>query len=177
MEKYSIKELSERAMYYGTILGLVMILTNIFYLIGLKSSIFSTLFLLLFVSTPFIAGRLTVLYRKRERENCIKFAEAWLFLLIMFLCGFILSAVAQLIYFLFIDGGYFINFLLEQFGTITNTEEIDPGLKEQVATTAELLKTLGARDIVLQIFVTNIMFSPIITLLITIFVAKTSQKK
>ena len=54
MEQYSIKELSERAMYYGTILGAVMILTNIFYLAGLNSSIFSTLFLIFFLATPFV---------------------------------------------------------------------------------------------------------------------------
>ena len=177
MEQYSIKELSERAMYYGTILGAVMILTNIFYLAGLNSSIFSTLFLIFFLATPFVAGRLTALYRKRERENSIKFSEAWLFLLIMFMCGFILSALSQLIYFLFIDGGYFMTHILEQFATVADAEEIDPGLKEQITTTAELLKTLGVRDIVLQIFVTNIMFSPIITLLITIFVTRNPQKK
>ena len=67
--------------------------------------------------------------------------------------------------------------ILEQFATVADAEEIDPGLKEQVTATAELLKTLGARDIVLQIFVTNIMFSPIITLLITIFVTRNPQKK
>ena len=159
-------------MRYGTLLGAAMILANICYLIGLKSSLFSVLFLALFVATPFIAGRLTVAYRKKERDNKLRFAEAWLFLLIMFLCAATLTAVAQFLYFSLLDGGYFMEFMLEQFSTLTAMEEVDPALKEQIAATAEIMKTLTPRDIVLQFFGTNLTISPIITVLIAIFVTR-----
>lgn len=161
----------------GAQLGGVMILTNIFYLAGLKSSLFSALFLFLFTATPFIAGRFAVIYRKRERGNRIGFTEAWLFLMIMFVCAATLTAVAQLIYFLFIDGGYFMEFLQEQFHTIATMEGVDAALKEQITTAAELLKKLTPRDLVMQFFGTNLMISPIITVLIAIFVCKFSQNK
>lgn len=170
MQEDSIKAMSERAMFYGTILGVVAIFTNIFYLIGLKSSLFSTLFITLFMATPFIAGRLAIIYRKRERENMMTLTEAWLFLMIMFVCAATLSAVAQLIYFLFIDGGYFMSVIQEQFAAIDGIEGIDAAMKEQFATTADILKSLSPRNLVLQIFGTNLLFSPIITFLIAVFV-------
>ena len=172
MQEYSIKATSEKAMSYGTILGAVAILTNIFYLIGLKSALFSTLFLTLFIATPIIAGRLAIIYRKREKENKITLAEAWLFLMIMFVCAAILTALAQLIYFLFIDGGYFMSIILEQFDTIINMEGADAQLKEQFSATAEILKSLTPRNLVLQFFGTNLLFSPVITFIIAIFVRK-----
>lgn len=172
MEQYNIRTLSERAMRYGTLLGLATIFTNLFYLLGLKLPFFSTLFLLFLIAIPFFAGRITIIYRKRERENHLRFSEAWLFLLIMFLCAAILSAIAQLIYFQFFDKGFFIEFLLEQFNTLTEMETVDAALQEQLTSTAELLKALKPRDIVMQIFVTNITFAPIITFIIALFVKK-----
>lgn len=156
----------------GTLLGAFMILTNIFYLLGLKTALFSTLFLLCFVGTPLLAGRLAVLYRKKERENRLKFVEAWLFLMIMYACASALTAVAQYTYFVFIDNGYFFEFLQEQFNTFLSLEGMDAAMQEQVATTAELLKKLTARDLVLQILGTGLMFSPIITGLTAIFVQR-----
>ncbi|MBQ8270678.1 MAG: DUF4199 domain-containing protein [Bacteroidaceae bacterium] len=175
MQENSIKATSEKAMSYGTILGAVAILTNIFYLIGLKSPLFSTLFITLFAATPIIAARLAIIYRKRERDNRMTLAEAWFFLMIMFACAALLSSVAQLIYFLFIDGGYFMSIIQEQFDAIINMEGADARLKEQFSTTAEILKSLSPRNMVLQILGTNLLFSPIITFIIAIFVKKSPK--
>ena len=58
----------------------------------------------------------------------------------------------------------------EQFAAIAGIEGIDAAMKEQFATTAEILKSLSPRNLVLQIFGTNLLFSPIITFLIAVFV-------
>ncbi len=120
MEEKSIKSLSERAMYYGTIFGGVMIAANIFYLLGLSSSIFSTLFLLLILSSPFIAGRLAINYRKSEQDNQMTFIQAWHFLIIMYLCAALLTAIAQFIYFTFMVNGYFMSTILQLFDTFAS---------------------------------------------------------
>ena len=171
-EKNNIKTMSERAMYYGTLFGFIMIVTNILYILGLKSPLCSTLFLGHTIASPFIAGRFAKRYRKQELDDSITLSQAWLFLIIMYTCSAILTAVAQFIYFQYIDNGYFMEFILEQFATIINSDDFDTVLKNQFIETAELLKKLSTRDIVLQLFSTNIMFSPIITLIIAIFVRK-----
>ena len=56
-------------MLYGTIFGAISIATNIFYLLGLSSQAFSTLFLVFAISSPIIAGYLAADYRKREQGN------------------------------------------------------------------------------------------------------------
>ena len=168
----NIKAMSERAMYHGTLFGFIMIVTNILYILGLKSPLCSTLFLGLTIASPFIAGRFAIAYRKQELGNSMTFSQAWLFLIIMYTCSAILTAVAQFVYFQYFDNGYFMEFILEQFATLINSDEIDAMLKNQFIETAELLKKLSTRDIVLQLFSTNIMIAPIITLIIAIFVRK-----
>lgn len=172
MEQQNAKSLSERAMYYGTIFGGVMILTNIAYIIGLRVEAFSTIFLLLTAASPFIAGRLAATYRKRERNNSINFVQAWLFLVIMYICAAILTAIAQYIYFALIDNGFFMEFIQEQFSLVLETEGLDDAVKDEIRTTANLLAAMSTRDIILQIFSTNIIISPIITFIIAIFVRK-----
>lgn len=172
MEEKSMKSLSERAMYYGTIFGGIMVAANIFYLLGLSSSTFSTLFLLLTLSSPFIAGKLAVYYRKSEQENQMTFIQAWHFLIIMYICAALLTAIAQFIYFTFMDNGYFMSTILQQFDTFASIEDIDATLRQELTTTADLLRSMGNRDIVLQIFCTNVIISPIITFFIAIFVRR-----
>lgn len=172
MEQENKKSLSERAMFYGTIFGGVMIASNIFYLLGLSSQTFSMLFLLLTISSPIIAGRITINYRTKELMNKMNFLQAWQFLMIMYICAAILTAIAQFIYFTFIDDGYFMSTILQQFDTIIKMNEIDSLLREELTKTATLLGSLSSRDIILQIFSTNIVISPIITVFIAIFVHK-----
>lgn len=159
-------------MYYGTIFGAIMVAANIFYLLGLSSQTFSFLFLILTISSPVIAGQLTIAYRKNERENRMSFAQAWQFLMIMYICAAILTAIAQFIYFTFMDNGYFMSTILQQFDTLAGVEGIDATLQNELTKTADLMRSLGTRDIILQIFSTNIIISPIITVFIAIFVRK-----
>lgn len=175
MEQENIRSISERAMFYGTIFGGVMIATNIFYLLGLSSQTFSILFLLLIFSSPIIAGKFALHYRKNEREDSMSFFQAWHFLTIVYICAAILTAIAQFIYFTFVDNGYFMGTILQQFDALTSMEGIDATLREELANTASLLRSLSNRDIILQIFSTNIIISPIITVFIAIFVRKTKK--
>ena len=172
MEQQKTIKASERAMFYGTLFGLYTIITNIAYITGLRVPFCSTLFLVLFIASPFVAGKLAATFRKREAGNRISYAQAWFFLLTMYLCSAILTAIAQFIYFLLIDNGFFMEFIQEQFAQIASMEGIDEAMKEQFAATATLLKAMSPREIIMQIFSTNIIVSPFITAIIAIFVRK-----
>ena len=62
--------------------------------------------------------------------------------------------------------------ILQQFDMLVEADSIDTLLREELAKTAELLRSLTNRDIILQIFSTNIIISPIITFFIAIFVKR-----
>ena len=66
MEQQKTIKASERAMFYGTLFGLYTIITNIAYITGLRVPFCSTLFLVLFIASPFVAGKLAATFRKRE---------------------------------------------------------------------------------------------------------------
>lgn len=177
MEQENRSTLSERAMFYGTIFGGIMIASNIFYLLGLGSQTFSILFLLLTISSPIIAGKLAINYRRNECDNSMSFIQAWLFLMIMYCCAATLSAIAQFIYFTFMDNGYFMGTILQQMNAVAEIEGIDNLLREEIIKTANLLNSMSHRDVILQIFSTNIIISPIITVFIAIFVFRNGNNK
>ena len=90
----------------------------------------------------------------------------------MYICAALLTAIAQFIYFTFMDNGYFMSTILQQFDTFASMEDIDATLRRELTATADLLRSMGNRDIVLQIFCTNVIISPIITFFIAIFVRR-----
>ena len=90
----------------------------------------------------------------------------------MYLCAALLTAIAQFIYFTFMDNGYFMSTILQQFDTFASMEDIDAALRRELTATADLLRSMGNRDIILQILFTNIIISPIITFFIAIFVRR-----
>ncbi len=166
------KNFSQRAMHNGTLLGILWIVTSITYIIGLSNIIFSFLFLMLVASSPVFAWYLAVRYRKKECGNQIKYLQAWTYLIIMYVCASLLTAVAQYIYFAFIDNGYFISFIQEQISVIQQMPQIDEATKNALQQVSELWGKLSISDIILQFFNSNMMLTAIITPLTAIFVRR-----
>lgn len=172
MEQRGRNIFSERAMFYGTIFGIIMIFANIFYAIGLRWPPASHMFLLLLVASPFIAGYITIQFREKECNGHLSFSNAWFFLITMYICSAILTAIAQLIYFTFIDNGFLVETMQQLYTEALQLEGIDPAFAEQLKAMSEMIASLTPRDIVINILTTNILVSPIITIIIALFVKK-----
>ena len=59
--------------------------------------------------SPFVAYKLTAKHRDGEKGGVITFSQAWTYIIIMYLCAILLSAIAQYIYYTFIDPNSFAN--------------------------------------------------------------------
>lgn len=166
---------SQKAMQQGTILGLYWIATAAIYILGLSNTMLSALFLMMIIFTPFFAAALVVRYRKQECDNKMTFLTAWSFLIIMYVCASLLFAVAQYIYFIFIDNGFFMTFLQEQISLLQQVPELDPTTVDSLKQVAELWGEMTTSDIVLQFLSSNMMIAGIITPITAIFVKRTTK--
>lgn len=171
-EKSTYNNFNREAMYCGTMLGLLWILTSAVYLAGLEDPIFSFIFLALLTASPFYAWHLAVRYRKRECNNNITLSGAWIFLIIMYICASLLSAVAQHIYFIYFDNGYLLGFMHEQLNLLQEQPGVDEATKILLAHTQELLGEITTKDIVMQLLTSNIMLSFVITFITALFVKR-----
>ena len=105
----------ESAMRDGTILGCLWTATFILSTAMLQMLVKGEGMLLPFVvlattlMSPFVAYKLTAKHRDGERGGAITFGQAWTHIIIMYLCAILLSAIAQYIYYTFIDPNSFAN--------------------------------------------------------------------
>ena len=166
---------SQKAMQQGTILGLYWIATAAIYILGLSNAMLSVLFLILITFSPFFAAILVAKYRKQECDNKMTFLTAWSFLIIMYVCASLLFAVAQYIYFMFIDKGFFITFLQEQISLLQQVSELDSMTIDSLKQVGELWGQMTTSDIVLQFLSSNMMIAGIITPITAIFVKRTPK--
>lgn len=111
--KYSI----ESAMRDGTILGMLWIATFSVSIVMLKSIgnggglIASLATIVLTCSSPFLAYKLAVKHRNGERNGTIGYGEAWIYILIMYLCAILLSSIIQFVFYAYIDPHIFGNLI------------------------------------------------------------------
>lgn len=166
---------TQKAMQQGTIFGLYWIATAAIYLLGLSNASLSVLFLAMITVSPFLAGYLVVRFRKQECDNRMSFLNAWTFLVIMYICASFLFALAQYIYFAFIDGGFFISFMQEQIGALQQMPEVDSATKDALQQIITLWGQMSTADIVLQFLSSNIMIAGILTPITAIFVKRTPK--
>ena len=103
----------ESAMRDGTILGCLWTVTFALSTVMLKtlvnnqSVILPFAILAMVLLSPYIAYKLTVKHRDSERGGFITFGEAWIHIATMYLCAILLSAIAQYVYYEFIDPNAF----------------------------------------------------------------------
>lgn len=166
---------TQKAMQLGTIFGLYWIATAIIYLLGLNNASLSVLFLAMITISPFLAGYLVIKFRKQECENRMSFLNAWTFLIVMYICASLLFALAQYIYFAFIDEGFFISFMQEQINALQQMPELDSATKDALQQIITLWGQMNTADIVLQFLSSNIMIAGILSPITAIFVKHTPK--
>jgi hypothetical protein len=78
------------------------------------------------VYTPFFVGERLGKFRDFGREGIISFRRGYAYSVLVFFYGGVLFAIAQYLYFAFIDNGY----LLSQFSKMVTSEEAQQMLKQ-----------------------------------------------
>ena len=127
----------------GFFLALFWIVCFISYIIGLSNQMVGMLSMLMVVTSPFFVANRLKKFRDEGREGVISFGRSYAYTIFVFFYGAVLLAVAQYLYFAYMDNGYLVNSLarmmstdeakmmLEQYGA---QSLVDEGLAEMAAT-------------------------------------------
>lgn len=142
----------------GFFLALLWIASFACYIMGITNGLLGMVAMMLAVMTPFfVAGRLRR-FRDEGREGVISFRRSYAYTVFVFFYGAVLLAVAQFLYFAYIDNGY----LLSTFSKIVSSAEGKEMLQQygmtQVAEDSlSEMASLRPIDYALNILTVNIM--------------------
>lgn len=161
------------SMASGTIMGIYWIFKFIFFPWGLSFSPMMLVFGALTVLVPFLGYRMAVRYRETYTNGGIGFIHAFTFCLFMFMYASLLTSVAHLIYFQFLDNGFILERLQEMFETVKDSDL--PGMDsylEQYQLAIDTYAILSPVDITLQLVSQNMFYGLLMALPTALIVKK-----
>jgi hypothetical protein len=103
----------------GALLALLWVCAFLLYIVGLSNSMLALAALMLVCYTPLFVGKRVGKYRDTVLDGVISYRRAYGYTVLMFYYGSILFAVAQYVYFAFLDQG----FLLSRFTDMVSSDE------------------------------------------------------
>ena len=127
----------------GFFLALLWIASFSSYIMGLSNQILAMAAILMAVMSPFFVANRLKKFRDEGREGVISFGRSYAYTIFVFFYGAVLLAVAQYLYFAYMDTGSLVNsyakmmttdegkMVLEQYGM---TQMVDESLAEMAAT-------------------------------------------
>lgn len=142
----------------GFFLSLLWIASFVFYVMGISNDMLGMAALMLAVMTPFfVAGRLRK-FRDEGRDGVISFRRSYAYTVLVFFYGAVLLAVAQFLYFAYLDNGY----LVSAFSKIMTSTEGKAmlqqyGMTEVMNQSLSELASIRPIDFALNILTVNIM--------------------
>ncbi len=171
------KEFYQGAMYNGTILGAVWSVMYLMLFIGATNAMSLLLVTAIYFASPFIAAKYAIKYRRKECNDTMTYVQAWSFVLYMYICATLLSALIAYAYFVFIDNGAFfatLQSMLEETKNIASTDEM---LAQQIEQTIEIIEQTTTNSFVWQIMNNNFFNTTILPPVIALFVKRKEQIK
>ena len=162
-------------MYFGTYLGIYMILKFILFPLAFIIPFLSFLFLGLTLAVPFVSYYYLKTYRNKAKGGYINFWEAYSFCIRVYFYASLLVAIAHFIYFQYIDQGFIIDHLYAQVNTLLEAgaeHEDFEALKESLMTTLDNFASLSPRDLTFNNLSFNITFGFIIGIPTALLVRK-----
>ena len=159
-------QLRAYAATYGTAVGAIWVLSFALFIVGLRHAAAANISLLAGIASIAVATMLVRNFRLNIRP--LRFATAWRLSLMTYLYATLLMAVAQYIYFRYIDGGYLAQTytqLLQEPQAMTMLQAMWPEQEPQeiVQTCIDLLQTLTPSTLTMQFLMYNLMLALILS--------------
>lgn len=172
---------TESAMRDGTILGLLWIVTFAAWVMVLKSIGSSYIFVIssasavLMFSSPVLAYMLAIRHRDYECNGTMSYSEAWIQIIIMYVCAILISSIAQLIFYVYIDPNLYADIipLIEKIATEADLPSADTELLIQIFKT---FNNISAKDIIVSQMSGHITRDILLTSLLAFIVKKRNRK-
>lgn len=147
----------------GFFLAVLWIASFASYVMGIANSMLGLVALGLAVSTPFfVAGRLRR-FRDEGREGTISFRRGYAYTVFVFFYGAVLLAVAQFVYFAYLDHGYLMNTFSEMASSPEGKQMFEQyGMTEMVKDSLSQMASIRPIDYALNILTVNIMVGAVL---------------
>lgn len=165
--------LQKYAMHFGTYMGAYWILKFILFPLGLTIPFLLFLFFGLTLGVPFMGYYYARTYRDKVCGGTIRFLQAWVFIVFMYMFAALLTAVAHYIYFRFIDHGFIIDTYLNMLNGVTKSDV--SGMEGYISQLREALgtvNTLTPIDITMQLMSQNVFYGSILAVPTALFVMR-----
>lgn len=161
----------------GALLALLWMATFLLYIIGVQNQMLGLAAVLLMVYTPIFVGERLGKFRDYGREGLISFRRAYAYTIFVFFYGGVLFAIAQYLYFAFLDNGY----LLSQFSKMVSSDEAQNmlqqyGMTEMMNESLEEMANIRPIDYALNMLTVNISLGFVLGVPISLIMQRNTLK-
>lgn len=150
----------------GGKLGLFWIGSFALFVLNFSFPLCGMLWMITMIATPFIIGILTRRYTVSQLDGTITYGRAYVYSFLVTFYASLILAIAQWVYFQYIDNGFFLN----QYVKIMSSQDVSNALSsmgykiDEINKLIEVLRSLRPIDIALQVLWSNMIAGLIISL-------------
>jgi hypothetical protein len=149
----------------GALLAALWVASFACYIIGLTNPFYGLLAMLLMVATPFFVAHRLRRFRDIGRDGIISMRRGWAYSVYVFFYAAILLALAQYVYFAFIDHGYLMHTFTQAVSTPEAQQMVkEAGMQQAITDGLEQLGHLRPIDYALNVLTVNIFLGIILGL-------------
>ena len=161
----------------GALLALLWGAAFALYIIGVSNQLLGLAAVMLMLYTPVFVGERLGKFRDYGREGLISFRRGYAYTVFVFFYGGVLFAIAQYLYFAFMDNG----FLLSQFSRLVTTQEArqmlqEYGMTAMVEESLEQMASIRPIDYALKMLTVNISLGLVLGVPISLVMQRSSNK-
>ena len=169
MSPAEYQQLKAFARIDGALLAIVWIGSFALYVKGMENPTLGLVSMVAIITAPFFAARRLRKFRDFARDGIISFRRGYAYIVLAFFYSGLLFAVAQYVYFTYMDHG----FLLAKFTEMANTpESVQLGLKDMMQQSLNELAAMRPIDIALNVLTMVIIAGFVLGMPIAAFIQK-----
>ncbi|MCR4604332.1 MAG: DUF4199 domain-containing protein [Prevotella sp.] len=157
----------------GLKLFVLWLISFVCYIVGLRQPVLGMVGTILALVTPFYVYRLLRQFRDGALDGVISFGRSWVFVVFLFFYASLLFAIAQFVYFNWMDNGYFAETMMQMFSDPASMAAIKQmGMTDTLNEAMAEFNAMRPIDMVLNILTSNMLIGCIIGLPIAAIVKR-----
>jgi len=166
-------QLKAFARWDGLWLALLWVASFACYVLGLRTPGLGLVALVLVIVTPFFIGRQLKRFRDDALDGFISFKRGWAYVMFLFLYAGLLFAVAQFVYFSYMDHGFFVDAMTKMTHAPETSQALQQmGMVQTVDESLNLLRSMRPIDLTLNILTTNLLIGLVLGIPIALVVKR-----
>jgi hypothetical protein len=165
--------LHKYAMQFGTYMGIYWIAKFFLLPLGFTYSFLFFLFTGLTIGVPFMGYHYARMFRDKVYGGKIKFMQAWVFIVFMYVFAALLTAVAHYTYFRYMDNGFIFDRYMEVLESNLPVAGWERYL-EQAKEVVENIRSMTPIELTMQLLSQNVFYCSILAFITALFVKKTN---